>query len=85
MAGIKVMRGSKVETRGLSSYLALVQRVPQDHPLRAIRAIVDSSLAKMESHFNAMHPTTDRPSIPPKFLLWALLLQYFTASDRNGS
>ena len=39
------MRGAKVETQGLFSYVSPEQRVPQDHPLRVIRAIVDRALA----------------------------------------
>ncbi|MCE5360750.1 transposase [Candidatus Igneacidithiobacillus taiwanensis] len=71
------MRGAKVETQGLFSYLSPEQRVPQDHPLRAIRAIVDRALAEMDSHFGVVFATYGRPSIPPEFLLRALLLQVF--------
>jgi len=39
------MRGTKVETQGMFSYQSPEQRVTQDHPLRAIRVIVDRSLA----------------------------------------
>ena len=71
------MRGAKVEAQRLFSYLSPEQRVPQDHPLRAIRAIVDRSLAEMDTHFSTMYSTYGRPSIPPEFLLRALLLQVF--------
>ncbi|WP_226858012.1 IS5 family transposase, partial [Acidithiobacillus caldus] len=62
---------------GLFSYVSPEQRVPRDHPLRAIRAIVDCSLAEMDSHFSTMYSTYGRPSIPLEFLLRALLLQVF--------
>jgi hypothetical protein len=42
------MRGAKVETQGMFSYVSPEQRVPQDHPLRAIRVIVDRALAELE-------------------------------------
>ncbi len=45
------MRGTKVETQGMFSYLSPEQRVPKDHPLRAIRVIVDRSLVALDSHF----------------------------------
>ena len=59
------------------SYLSPEQRVPQDHPLRAIRVIVDRSLAELDSHFQGIYPAFGRPSIPPERLLRALLLQVF--------
>jgi transposase len=71
------MRGAKVETQGLFSYISPEQRVPQDHPLRAIRVIVDRSLAELHSPFSAIYSAVGRPSIPPEFLLRALLLQVF--------
>ena len=46
------MCGAKVEIQGMFSYISPEQRVPQDHPLRAIRVIVDRSLAEMDSHFS---------------------------------
>ncbi len=35
------MRGAKAEMGAMFSYLSLEERVPADHPLRAIRVIVD--------------------------------------------
>ena len=71
------MRGAKVETQSLFSYLSPEQRVPQDHPLRAIRVIVDRSLAELDGHFHGLYSAFGRPSIPPEHLLRALLLQVF--------
>ncbi|MHB0887244.1 IS5 family transposase [Acidithiobacillus sp.] len=71
------MRGAKVETPNMFSYLSPEQRVPQDHPLRAIRVIVDRSLAELDSHFQGIYSAFGRPSIPPEHLLRALLLQVF--------
>ncbi len=71
------MRGAKVETQGMFSYLSPEQRVPKDHPLRAIRVIVDRSLAALNSHFDSIYSDLGRPSIPPEHLLRALLLQVF--------
>ena len=71
------MRGTKIETQGMFSYLSPEQRVPADHPLRAIREIVDQSLAALDGHFHRIYSDLGRPSIPPEHLLRALLLQVF--------
>ena len=53
------------------------RRVPQDHPLRAIRALVDDVLRDMSREFDGLYATVGRPSIPPERLLRAQLLQIF--------
>ena len=52
-------------------------RVRSDHPLRAIRAIVNEALAALERDFAALYSPIGRPSIPPEKLLRAMLLQAF--------
>ena len=66
------------------SYLSPEQRVPTDHPLRAIRALTDDALRSMSAQFERVYSTTGRPSIPPEQLLRALLLQvlYTVRSER---
>lgn len=59
------------------SYVSLEERVPEDHPLRAIRKLVDRVLAKMSKEFADLYAAVGRPSIPPERLLRALLLQGF--------
>jgi transposase len=56
----------------------------QDHPLRAVRAMVDVALRNMGPQFDAMYAKVGRPSIPPEKLLRALLLQvlYTVRSER---
>jgi transposase len=71
------MRGGDDQTSGLSSYVSCEARVPADHPLRAIRAIVDEALEVLSLDFAAMYSPIGRPSIPPEKLLRALLLQAF--------
>src|SRR6202011_3836497 len=68
----------------LFSYLSPEQRVPADHPLRAIRAMTDEALDRLSPRFEAMYAKTGRPSIPPEHLLRALLLQvlYSVRSER---
>ena len=71
------MRGGDHRSEGLFSYVSCEARIPADHPLRAIRAIVDEALEVMSGDFDAMYSRIGRPSIPPEKLLRALLLQAF--------
>jgi transposase len=71
------MRGGDVRTEGLFSYVSCEARVPADHPLRAIRAIVDEGLEVLSAEFETLYSRIGRPSIPPEKLLRALLLQAF--------
>jgi transposase len=66
------------------SYISAELRVPEDHPLRAIRAMVDVALRNMGPQFDAMYAKVGRPSIAPEKLLRALLLQvlYTVRSER---
>jgi transposase len=71
------MRGTDERTEGLFSYVSCEARVPADHPLRPIRAIVDEALEVLSAEFEAMYAPVGRPSVPPEKLLRALLLQAF--------
>src|SRR5438046_7826748 len=48
-----------------------------DHPLRAIRQIVNAALGALTGEFDKLYAKLGRPSIPPEKLLRALLLQAF--------
>ena len=78
------MRGPDEQTQHMFSYLLPEQRVPADHPLRAIRALTDEALRSMSAQLARLYSTTGRPSIPPEQLLRALLLQvlYTVRSER---
>src|SRR6267142_667644 len=66
------------------SYVPLERRVPQDHPLRAMRTMVDAILAELSPAFDEIYSRVGRPSIAPERLLRALLLQalYSVRSER---
>ena len=66
------------------SYISLEQRVPQDHPLRAVRKLTDAVLRTLSPEFDALYADSGRPSIAPEYILRALLLQVFYSvrSDR---
>jgi transposase len=71
------MRGGDERTGSLFSYVDLEARVGKDHPLRAIRGVVNEALAALSDEFSAMYSRMGRPSIPPEKLLRAMLLQAF--------
>src|SRR5947199_1416256 len=78
------MRGEDTQQNAMFSYLSPEQRVPQDHPVRMLRRLVDEVLRKLSRRFTAMYAHGGRPSIPPEKLLRALLLQalYTVRSER---
>jgi transposase len=71
------MRGQDERSGRLFSYVDIEARVPGDHPLRQIRAIVNEALAALNRNFEGLYAQEGRPSIPPERLLRASLLQLF--------
>jgi transposase len=78
------MRGDDTQQAAMFSYLMPEQRVPQDHPLRPILAMVDRALERIDGALDKMYADGGRPSIAPEKLLRALLLQmlYSVRSER---
>jgi transposase len=78
------MRGDDRQQQAMFSYLSPEERVPQDHPLRIIRTLVDGVLEELSPTFDQIYSHIGRPSIPPEHLLRALLLQilYTVRSER---
>jgi len=78
------MRGDDRQQSGMFSYLSPEARVPQDHPLRAIRSMVDAALVELSPRLEGLYARVGRPSIAPEKLLRALLLQvlYTVRSER---
>jgi transposase len=79
------MRGADEQPGSMFSYVSLEDRVPQDHPLRAIRRITDRALERISPRFDALYVHFGRPSVPPERLLRALVLQalYTIRSERQ--
>ncbi len=78
------MRGDDDQQLDVFSYVSPEQRVPQNHPLRPIRAMADEALRELQPRFKKLYAKTGRPSIAPEKLLRALLLQvlYSLRSER---
>ena len=79
-----MMRGDDPQQAAMFSYLSPEERVPKDHPLRTIRALVNGVLKELSRQFDTLYSHTGRPSIAPEKLLRALLLQilYSIRSER---
>jgi transposase len=69
------MRGNDTSDGSLFSYVSLESRIPADHPLRGIRAMVEPILQRLSPDFDRMYANEGRPSIPPERLLRAQLIQ----------
>jgi transposase len=71
------MRGDERIQDVMFSYVSLEQRVPPDHPLRAVRKLTGMVLASLDAEFDKLYMASGRPSIAPEYILRALLLQVF--------
>jgi transposase len=78
------MRGADVEQSGMFSYVSLETRVPPNHPLRGVKALLDEALKAMSRDFERVYAKDGRPSIPPERLVRASTLQvlYSIRSER---
>lgn len=71
------MRGDAAQQAMMLTAITPDAKVPQDHPIRAIKPIVDRALTELSPVFNQMYAKVGRPSIPPEHLLKAQLLMAF--------
>src|SRR4029079_3293908 len=78
------MRGTDTQQSSMFSYLSPEERVPVDHPLRAIRMMVDVALKALSPAFSGLYSVFGRASITPEKPVRALLLQvlYPVRSER---
>ncbi len=83
--GGSIVRGDSDEQGWIMLAITPDQKVPQDHPIRAIKPIVDRALRSLSPVFNRMYSKQGRPSIPPEHLLKASLLiaLYSIRSERQ--
>jgi transposase len=79
------MRSEDEQQGAVFSYVGLEERVPKDHPLRAIRQMTDVALRQLDGEFERLYARGGRPSIPPERLIRAQLLQvlYSIRSERQ--
>lgn len=79
------MRGDEERQGGFIVMTSLEDVVPEDHPLRAIRVMVDAALEQMSPELEALYASGGRPSVAPEYLLRAQLVQilYAIPSERR--
>ena len=63
------MRGMAEKQMTMLLLVSPEQRIPHDHPIRTIKALVDRELARLSPVFDRMYATTGRPSIPPEAVM----------------
>ena len=78
------MRGEERRQRSMLLVINLAERIPEEHPLRRIKQLVDAVLKELSAVFDQMYSLLGRPSIPPERLLKASLLMalYTVRSER---
>src|SRR3954469_7170126 len=78
------MRGSESKQSSMLCLLSPEDRVPQNHPLRAIKTLAEAALEEISPLLDAMYSDNGRPSIPPEQLLKSQLLiaLYSVRSER---
>jgi len=69
------MRGKHQDQKTFLSFLDPERMIAKNHPIRKIKALVDTMLSQMETVFADMYSKKGRPSIPPERLLKAQVLQ----------
>lgn len=79
------MRGEDTKQSSMLCLISPADRVPKDHPLRAMKVIADRALDELSKDFDKMYSRTGRPSIPPERLLKSMLLMalYSVRSERQ--
>ena len=68
------MRGTEKKQISMLSLRTPEERVPKDHPLRAVKVLAEEALAELGPVFDQMYSQRGRHSIPPERLLKATLL-----------
>lgn len=78
------MRGKEDRQASMLVLMNPEERIPNDHPLRKIRQLVDPIYKNLSPVFDRMYSELGRPSIPPERLLSASLLMalYSIKSER---
>ena len=80
------MRGEAATQATMLTAVTPDALVPQSHPIRRIKPMVDSALAALSPTFSRMYASVGRPSIPPEHLLkGCLLMVYCSPCAVSGS
>jgi len=78
------MRGIIRPQEPLFASFSVEERIPEGHPLRKLREVIDVGLKQISPVLTTMYAEVGRPSIPPEQLLRATIIQvlYSIRSER---
>ncbi len=62
------MRGSSDPQLAMLTTVSTEDLIPDDHPIRKIRVVVDTVLAELDPIFDEMYARSGRRSVPPETL-----------------
>jgi hypothetical protein len=82
------MRASDTYTESLFTMSKLEDFIPQSHPLRPIRNMVNEALTNLEGFLTSMYAAQSqggRPAIAPEKLFVPCCCRCSTASDRSAN
>ena len=68
------MRGDSTTQTVMLSLTTTDDLIPEDHPIRRVKPIVDRALSALSPVFAEIYSQRGRPSIPPERLLKGCLL-----------
>jgi hypothetical protein len=71
------LRSKDSQRTSVWTTLSPEEAVPNDRPLRPIRATVNDIIANLSPEFSRLHARRGPPSVPPERLLPALRLRAF--------
>jgi transposase len=74
------MRGEKQSQVSVTCLINEETMIPGDHPIRAIKQLLNEVLAQMDAYFDDVYVSNGRHSIPPERVLMAL---YSIRSERQ--
>ena len=79
------MRGNDDQPQsGMFSYVSLEERVPADHPLRAIRKLADQVLQEMSAEFDGLYAAVGGRRFRPNGSFAPCCCRCFTRSVASG-
>jgi transposase len=68
------MRGKNPEQASMLALVSIESLVPEKHPIRAIKPVVDGVLRELSPRLDTLYAATGRPSVPPERLLKSMVL-----------
>lgn len=79
------MRGRTERQAEMLLGVSVEEFIPANHPIRRIRELTDTVLARLSPQLSAMYSTIGRPSVPPEHLIKGTLLMalYSIRSERQ--